>query len=122
MRLLEGSDTRVKFHITEKQYTNGVLTGETDVDLTQYDEVTLSIKFFDGIKEFEGTIDNWQGGEGTAYVIFDILSEDTKDKCGKIQAEIWGTKGQAQKNRLNTETIEGEVLHSFNIPQCIVND
>lgn len=121
MRLLEGSDTQLKFHITEKQYENGVVVDETDKDLTEYDSVTLSIKFFDSIKDFEGTIDNWEGGDGNAYVIFDIYSEDTKDKCGKIQAEIWGVKW-VQKNRLNSETIEGEVLHSFKIPQWDVTD
>lgn len=121
MELLEGSDTKVKFHITDKEYTDGVLTNETDTDLTQYDNITLSIKFFDGIKEFTGVVDT--EGDGNSYVNFEILSEDTTGKCWEFKAEIWGTKNDnTQKNRLNSDTIEGQVLHSFNIPQWIVND
>ena len=112
---------QLKFHITDKIYTDGVLTNETDKDLTEYDAVILSIKFFDGIADFEGTIDNGQGGDGNAYVVFDLYSEDTTGKSGKIEAEIWGIKG-VQKNRLNESTILGEVLHSLKIPEWIVND
>lgn len=121
MLILEGSDMQLKFHITEKQYENGAVVSEVDKDLTEYDNIILSIKFFDGIVDFDGTIDNWQGGEGNAYVLFDIFGEDTKDKCGKIEAEIWGVKG-VQKNRLNTSTIQGEVLHSLKIPVWSVAD
>ena len=112
---------RLKFHITDKIYTDGVLTNETDKDLTDYDKVILSIKYYDGIVDYEGTIDNWQWGDGVAYVIFELFSEDTAGKSGKIEAEIWGVKG-VQKNRLNTDTIKGEILHSLKIPQWIVND
>lgn len=118
MRILEGSDTELEFHITEKEYTDGVLTNETDKDLTQYDKVILSIKFFDGIVDYEGVVQ-----ENTSHVIFTLLSEDTKNKCGKIQAELWGVKNDnIQKNRLNETTIEGEVLHSFKIPVWTVSD
>lgn len=118
MRILEGSDTELEFHITEKEYTDGVLTNETDKDLTQYDKVILSIKFFDGIVDYEGVVQ-----QDTSHVIFTLLSEDTKNKCGKIQAELWGVKNDnIQKNRLNETTIEGEVLHSFKIPVWTVSD
>jgi len=118
MRILEGSDTELEFHITEKEYTDGVLTNETDKDLTQYDKVILSIKFFDGIVDYEGVVQ-----EDKSHVIFTLLSEDTKNKCGKIQAELWGVKNDnIQKNRLNETTIEGEVLHSFKIPVWTVSD
>lgn len=118
MKILEGSDTLLEFHITEKEYTDGVLTNETDKDLTQYDKVILSIKYYDWIVDYEGVVQ-----ENTSHVIFTLLSEDTKDKCGSIQAEIWGVKNDnIQKNRLNETTIEGEILHSFKIPQWTVND
>ena len=112
---------QLKFHITEKEYENGAVVSEVDKDLTEYDNIILSIKFFDGIVDFDGTIDNWEGGDGNAYVLFDIFSEDTKDKCWKIEAEIWGVKGE-KKNRLNTSTIQGEVLHSLKIPVWSVAD
>ena len=113
---------RLKFHITEKEYTDGVVTKETDKDLTEYDSVILSIKYFDGIVDYDGTIDNWQGGDGNSYVVFELLSEDTAGKSGKIEAEIWGVKDGFQKNRLNTDMIQGEILHSLKIPQWNVND
>lgn len=116
MRILEGSDTQLKFHITEKEYENGVVVAENDVDLTAYDKIVLVIKWFDGVEEYDGTIDNWQGGDGNAYVIFDLFSEDTKDKSGNAQADIWGLKNE-QKVRFNSFTINGEVLHSIIIPQ-----
>ena len=118
MRILEGSDTELEFHITENEYTDGVLTNETDKDLAQYDKVILSIKFFDGIVDYEGVVQ-----QDTSHVIFTLLSEDTKNRCGKIQAELWGVKNDnIQKNRLNETTIEGEVLHSFKIPVWTVSD
>lgn len=112
---------RLKFHITEKEYTDGVLTKETDKDLTDYDSVILSIKYFDGIVDYDGTIDNWAGGDGVSYVVFELFSEDTTGKSGKIEAEIRGIKW-VQKNRLNTETIKGQVLHSLKIPVWTVSD
>ena len=121
MLILEGSDMQLKFHITEKQYENGAVVSEVDKNLTEYDNIILSIKFFDGIEDFDGTIDNWQGGDGNAYVVFDLFSEDTKDKCWKIEAEIRGVKWE-KKNRLNTSTIQGEVLHSLKIPVWSVAD
>lgn len=111
LNILEGSDTRVKFHITEIE--DGV---ENGVDLGDYDKVVLHIKYFNEIIEIDGTVCT----EDTSYVTFDLLSEQTKDRAGDIQAEIWGIQW-AKKVRFNSFLIDGAVLHSIKIPEWVVN-
>ena len=111
LNILEGSDTRLKFHITEIE--DGV---ENAVDLTDYDKVVLVLKYYNEIVEVEGTVCI----EDTSYVTFDLLSEQTAGRAGKVQAEIWGI-AEAKKVRFNSFTIDGDVLHSIKIPEWVVN-
>ena len=105
LNILEGSDTRLKFHITE-------IGVENAVDLTTYDKVVLVLKYYDEVVEVEGTVCI----EDTSYVTFDLLSEQTAGRAGKVKAEIWGIAG-AKKVRFNSFTIDGDVLHSIKIPE-----
>ena len=119
MKILEGSDTQLKFHITEKLKCSGT---ETDVDLTQFDKVLLEMRYITWVVEYEWVIDNWDWGEWTSYVIFDIFSEATAWKSWRISCDIWGVKDGVKKLRFNEETILWEVLPSIVIPGWTAND
>ena len=119
MKILEGSDTQLKFHITEKLKCSGT---ETDVDLTQFDKVLLEMRYTTWVVEYEWVIDNWEWGEWTSYVIFDIFSEATAWKSWRISCDIWGVKDGVKKLRFNEETILWEVLPSIVIPEWTAND
>ena len=108
LNVLEGSDTRLKFHITEVE--DGV---ENGVDLGDYDKIVLVLKYYDEIVEVEGTVCI----EDASYVTFDLFSEQTAGRAGKLQAEIRGVKGADKKVRFNSFTIDGDVLHSIKIPE-----
>lgn len=118
MKLLEGSDTQLKFHITEKLKCSGT---ETNVDLTQFDKVLLEMRYTTWIVEYEWTIDNWKWGEWTSYVIFTILSEATAWKVWAISCDVWWVKWTSRL-RFNESTIIWEVLPSVKIPEWIAND
>lgn len=119
MKLLEGSDTQLKFHITEKQKCSGT---ETDVDLTEFDKVLLEMRYTTWIVEYEWTIDNGEWWEGNSYVIFDIFSEATAWKVGIISCDIRGVKDWIKKLRFNEDTITWEILPSIIIPEWTAND
>ena len=109
MFILEGSDTQLTFQIQKK--TSSWQT--TQVDLTVYDKILLEMRYIDGIVEYE-----WElvDGDNThSKVTFDILSESTKWRTGKIKCDIRGVKNE-QKVRFNTRTIVWEVLYSLTIP------
>ena len=108
LSILEGSDMRIKFHITEIEDGE-----ESAVDLTDYDKVVLVLKYYDEIVELEGTVCI----EDSSYVTFDLFSESTKDRSGKIEADIRGLQGPDKKVRFNSFTIEGDVLHSIKVPE-----
>lgn len=119
MKILEWSDTQLKFHITESlrcQWT------ETSVDLTEYDKVLLEVRYVNWIVEYEWTIDNGQWWEWNSYVIFDIFSEATAWKSWPVSCDIWGVKDGVKKIRFNEETIIWEVLPSIVIPEWTVNE
>jgi len=118
MKLLEGSDTQLKFHITEKLKCSGT---ESNVDLTIYDKILLEVRYIDGVREYEGVIDNGEWGEGNSYVIFDILSEATAWRTWKVSCDIWGVKNE-QKVRFNENTIQGDILPSITIPEWTASD
>lgn len=111
MRIREWSDTQLKFHIIER--TSDWQTNE--VDLAEYDKILLEVKYSTGKVEYEGTI------EWTSYVIFDIFSEATEWKAGKIKADVWGVKG-VKKHRFNRLTIDWDVLPSVKVPEWTVSD
>lgn len=106
MEIIEGSDTMVTFKITE---TNNGTT--TNVDLTTYDEVVLTLLIGGGVLELQGDIDN----QDHSLVTFDIVSELTTNKCWALQADIRGLK-DAKKLRFNQTTILGSILHSVKVP------
>jgi hypothetical protein len=106
MLLLEGSDTQLKFHITQTEDWN-----TTDVDLSEYEKIILTIKYNTWIVEYEWVVDS----EQTSYVIFDILSDDTNWKKWNITCDIWWISWW-QKNRFNDETIKWKVLPSIKVP------
>ena len=114
MKILEGSDTQLLFHITQ---TEDWLT--TDVDLTQYQKVLLEMKYVTGIIEIEWVV--WQGEWEHAYVTFDILSESTKGKVWKVSCDVWGVKNTS-RIRFNSNTIQGEVLSSIKVPEWIAEN
>ena len=114
MKILEWSDTQLMFHITQ---TEEWLT--TDVDLTQYSKVILTIQYINWIVEIEWIVgqEQWEH----AYVTFDILSESTKWKAWKVSCDIRGIK-DAKRIRFNQNTIQGEVLSSIQVPEWNVGD
>ena len=114
MKILEGSDTQLLFHITQ---TEDWLT--TDVDLTQYQKVLLEIRYITGVVEILGTV--WQGEWEHSYVTFDILSEGTQGKVWKVSCDIWGVKNES-RIRFNSNTIQGEVLSSIKVPEWNADD
>lgn len=107
MEILEGSDTQLTFKITE---TNNGTT--TNVDLTTYDEVILTIALGGVVLDIEGEID----GQDNSKITFDLLSEQTNGRSWSLQADIRGLK-DAKKVRFNLNTIEGSILHSIKVPQ-----
>lgn len=110
----EGSDTQLRFHISEET----TCWEETDIDLTEYDKVALTVKFWNGDTiDIEGTVDT----ETTWNVSFDILSEQTAGRTWVFKAEVWWI-AWAEKHRFNQATINGDVLASLRIPQWIVSD
>lgn len=72
MQIIEGSDTMLTFNITE---TNDGTT--TNVDLTTYDKVVLTLQLTNGIIEVLGDVDS----KNTNQVTFEILSEQTANNC-----------------------------------------
>ncbi len=112
MQLLEWSDTQLKFHITQTENNT-----TTDVDLTDYDKVLLIIRFPNMIIEILWTVDN----EDTSYVIFDLLSEQTKGRAWWIVADIRWIQW-AKRLRFNQNTIQWVILASVKVPQWVVND
>ena len=118
MKILEGSDTQFTFHITEKTKS----WQASDVDLTVYDKILLEIRYVTWIVEYQWSLENEENtaNNSNSYVKFEILSEATKWKSGKISCDIWGVK-DAQKVRFNFDTIIWEVLPSVKVPEWIVN-
>lgn len=112
MQLLEWSDTQLKFHITETENNT-----TTNVDLTDYDEVLLTIRFPETIVEIQWVVDN----EDSSYVVFDLLSEQTTGRAWWIVADIRWIQW-AKKLRFNQSTIQGVILASVKVPQWVVND
>lgn len=111
MKILEWSDTQLIFKITETENWT-----TTPVDLTEYDKVVLSISLWWTIIDIEGEVD-WQD---TSKVTFDLFSEQTKNRCGGVQADIRWLKDE-KKLRFNQNTIEWTILHSIKVPQWDVN-
>lgn len=112
--LPEGSDSQLVYHVVARTSC----WDETDVDLTDYDKVILTIKYSDwNIVDIEWEIDQ----EHKYIVTFDILSESTAWRVGKFKAEIWWISW-AEKHRFNEETIIWEVLDSLKIPEWIVSE
>lgn len=113
MRIREWSDTQLKFHITERTSNWEI----NEVDLTEYDKILLEIRYVTGKVEYEWKIDE----EWNSYVIFDIFSEATEWKAGRMKADVWWVKG-VKKHRFNRMTIDWEVLPSVKVPEWTVSD
>lgn len=111
MKLLEGSDMQIKFHVIEIEDW-----AISDVDLTVYDKIILTIRYTTWIVELEWTIDSEE--ESNSYVIFDIFSESTKWKSWKVSCDIRWVK-DAGKNRFNLMTITGDILPSIKVPNGV---
>ena len=112
MYLIEWSDTQLKFKITETESW-----ATTNVDLTQYEKVLITIKYSNWIVEKEWTVDDTDH----SLVVFDILSEETKWRRWKVSLDIWWVYGE-QKNRFNEDTIVWKVLPSIKVPEWVVSD
>lgn len=109
MQLLEWSDTRVRFKIREIE--NNI---NYDLDLDDYDEYKLEIKFADdSLLEIDWVVD-----ENEDLVYFDIFSEYTEGKAGSLTADIWGKKG-VKRVRFNPSTIKWKVLSSVYVPNVM---
>lgn len=119
MYILEGSDTQFTFHITE--HTKSWQTNE--VDLSVYDKVLLEVRYIDGLREYEWSLDNEENIEKNShsYVTFVIVWEATMWKSWPVKCDIWWIK-DAQKVRFNWDTIQWEILSSVKVPQWIAND
>lgn len=112
MQLLEWSDTRVKFKIREIE--NNI---NYDLDLDDYDEYKLEIKFADdSLIEIDWVVDTTDD-----LVYFDIFSEYTEWKAGSITADIWGVKW-VKRVRFNPTTIKWKILSSVYVPNVLQND
>lgn len=115
MRIREWSDTQIKYHVIEK-----TSEGETnEVDLTEYDKILMEIRYSDGIREYEWEIDTEE--EENSYVLFDIFSEYTKWRAGKVRVDVRWVK-DAKRIRFNRETIIWEILPSVRVPEWNVSD
>lgn len=107
MQILEWSDIQLTFKITETEWNT-----TTDVDLTDYDKVILTIALWGVVLDIEWEVD-W---EDSSKVVFDLLSEQTKNRCWWVQADIRWLKN-AKKLRFNLETIQWTILHSIKVPE-----
>ena len=110
MQILEWSDTRLRFKISE---TEDSVT--TDLDLSDFTEYLLEIRFSD-----DSTIEiKWTVDSGTVY--FDVYGEYTDWKGGSIKADLRGIKW-VKKVRFNPSTIKGKVLSSVTVPNVLQNN
>ena len=123
MKILEWSDTQLKFHITETENSCGCNDGTaTEVDLSEYDKIVLEVRYNNGVVEYEWTVvTEWEWQNAMHYVVFEILSESTIGRIGVINCDIWWIKDDA-KVRFNEHTIVGEILPSIVIPQWSANE
>ena len=112
MKILEWSDTLLTFKITQTE-----LNTTTDVDLTEYDKVVLTISMWWIVSDIEWDINL----EDTSKITFDLVSEQTKWRCWSIQADIWWLK-DAKKLRFNQNTIQWTILHSIKVPEWTVSE
>lgn len=123
MKILEWSDTQLKFHITETENSCGCNDGTaTEVDLSEYDKIVLELRYKDLVVEYEWTIVEetvWQ--TTTKYVVFEILSTSTTGRIWLINCDIWWIK-DLSKTRFNEHTIVWEILPSIVIPEWNVNN
>lgn len=123
MKILEWSDTQLKFHITETENSCGCNDGTaTEVDLSDYDKIVLEVRYNNAVVEYEWEIvqeTEWQ--TTTNFVVFEILSESTIGRTWIINCDIWWIK-DASKVRFNEYTIVGEILPSIVIPEWSVNN
>lgn len=123
MKILEWSDTQLKFHITETENSCGCNDWTaTEVDLSDYDKIVLEVRYNNAVVEYEWEIvqeTEWQ--TTTNYVVFEILSESTIGRTWIINCDIWWIK-DASKVRFNEYTIVGEILPSIVIPEWSVNN
>ena len=123
MKILEWSDTQLKFHITETENSCGCNDGSaTEVDLSVYDKIVLEVRYNNAVVEYEWTvITEWEWQNAVHYVVFEILSESTVWKTWIINCDIWWLKDNA-KVRFNEHTIIWEILPSIVIPEWNVNN
>lgn len=122
MKILEWSDTQLKFHITESEWTCGCDGWTaTDVDLTQYDKIVLEMRYKNGVAEYEWEIVNEDGDQSNSNVVFVIYSESSVWRVWTISCDIWGIKADS-KVRFNWHTINWEILPSIVIPEWTVNN
>ena len=112
MKILEWSDTQLTFHITKTEWQT-----TTDLDLTEFDEVLLIIKFINKTIELTWEIDS----QDSSKIVFDLLSEQTQGKAWWIMADIWWIQW-AKKLRLNQNTIIWSILASVKVPEWNVNE
>lgn len=123
MKILEWSDTQLKFHITETENSCGCNDWTaTEVDLSDYDKIVLEVRYNNAVVEYEWEIvqeTEWQ--TTTNFVVFEILSESTIGRTWIINCDIWWIK-DASKVRFNEYTIVGEILPSIVIPEWSVNN
>lgn len=117
MILLEWSDTQLKFKITETEdWTT------TDVDLSDYDKIILTMKYKDGIVDYEWEIVEETVGQTTKkYVVFEFLSESTAWRRWAISCDIWWVNWD-WKIRFNDETIKWQILPSIKIPEWTASE
>ena len=117
MILLEWSDTQLKFKITETEdWTT------TDVDLSQYDKIILTMKYKNGIVDYEWDVVSetvWQTTK--TYVVFELLSESTAWRRWAISCDIWWVAWDS-KIRFNEETIKWQILPSIKIPEWTASE
>ena len=105
-KILEWSDTRLRFHITKTEWQE-----TTDVDLTEYDKIILCIRFVKDTVEFVWTVDE----ENHSNAIFDLFSESTKWRRWIISMDVWWLK-DAKKLRFNLNTVKWNILPSVKVP------
>ena len=122
MKILEWSDTQLKFHTTESENSCGCAGWTaTDVDLTDYDKIVLEMRYKNGVVEYVWEIVNEWTNESNSNVVFTIYGEATEWRVGLVSCDIWWVKDNA-KVRFNEHTINWEVLPSIVIPSWDVNN
>ena len=110
MQILEWSDTRLRFKISETE--NNITT---DLELSDFTDYLLEIRFSD-----DSTIEvKWTIDSGTVY--FDVYGEYTEWHNGSIYADLRGIKW-VKKVRFNPTTIKGKVLSSVIVPDGLQNN